>query len=102
MSIDGYTAYRKDRKEVKEARSDCVILYVKDEHSSSEVKELNDFKTETVWVRVIGRDTKLLIGVCFKNPNVQVEEVEEMFKVLEKAEQKHVIITGDFNYPGVN
>ena len=71
-------------------------MYVKDELSSSEVKELNESKTETVWVRVLGCFTELLIEVCYKSSNAQVEEVEK-FKVLEKAAEKHVIIMGDFN-----
>ena len=42
-----------------------------------------------MWVRVTAFVTK-------------VEEVEEMFKVIEKAAEMRVIIAGDFNYPGVN
>ena len=37
VSVDGYTAYRKDMKEVDKATGGGVIMYVKDEISSSQV-----------------------------------------------------------------
>jgi hypothetical protein len=42
------------------------------------------------------------VGVCYKSPNADCNEVEELFKVIEKAAEDKVLLMGDFNFPGIN
>jgi hypothetical protein len=58
-----------------------------------------------VWCKILRDSTQgqnLIVGVCYKSPNADSNEVNELFKVIEKAAKDKVIITGDFNFPGIN
>jgi hypothetical protein len=80
-------------------------LYVKKEIPTCECVVLNKSKSESVWCKILSDTVKghgLTVGVCYKSPNADCNEVEELFKVIEKAAEDKVLIMGDFNFPGIN
>ena len=44
----------------------------------------------------------LTIGVCYKSPNADDSEVNELMDVIKKASNNMVLIMGDFNFLGIN
>ena len=44
----------------------------------------------------------LTIRVCYKSPNAEDSEVNELKDVIKKAFNNMVLIMGDFNFPGIN
>jgi hypothetical protein len=99
------TVYRKDRSDVKAGKGGGVVLYVENEIPTCEYVELIKSKYESVWCKILGDSTQgqnLIVGVCYKSPNADCNEVNELFKVIEKAAKDKVIIMGDFNFPGLN
>jgi hypothetical protein len=105
VAIDGYKTFRKDRSEVKTGKGGGVILYVKKEILMCECVFLNKAKLESVWSKILSDAVKghvLPVGGCYKSPNADGNEVEELFKVIEKAADDKVLIMGDFNFPGIN
>ena len=44
----------------------------------------------------------LTIGACYKSPNADDSEVNELMYVIKKASNNMVLIMGDFNFPGIN
>ena len=66
-------------------------------------EELNKYSTESVWCKVMGdKGNVLTIGVCYKSPNAEDSEVNELMDVIKKASNNIVLIMGDFNFPGIN
>ena len=41
------------------------------------------------------------MGYAIKSSNAEPHEVDELFKVIEKAAKKQVVIMGHFNYPTI-
>ena len=104
VNIDGYKLYRKDRSEVKEGIHGGVLLYVRNEIVSQKCDYLNDGKSESLWCKILDVKNKMneiIIGVCYKSPNAEKEEIEDLFRVIRCAANKRVIIMGDFNYPNI-
>jgi hypothetical protein len=80
-------------------------LYVKNEIPTCDYVELNKSKSESVWCKILRDSTQgqnLIVGVRYKSPNADCNEVNELFKVIEKAAKNKVIITRDCNFPGIN
>ena len=79
ISIDNFSIYRKDRSEVKGACAGGVIVYVRDSVISFPCEELNKYNTESVWCKVVGdKGNVLTFGVCYKSPNAEDSEVNEL------------------------
>jgi hypothetical protein len=73
-------------------------LYVKKEIPTCKCVVLNKAKSESVWCKILSDTVKghvLTVGVCYKSPNADCNEVEELFKVIEKAAEDKVLIMGD-------
>lgn len=103
IGIDGYTIYRKDRDVIKEGRGGGVVLFVRDTIISYECKELNDFKAESIWYKICKeKNCDITVGVCYKQPTIQDNELKALFDVISQASKGQVLVMGDFNYPGIN
>jgi hypothetical protein len=62
---------------------------------------------EAIWCNVSLQTGKLLVGLCYQNPLSSDENDEELRKLLDLAcsesyRDKHLLIMGDFNYPGID
>ena len=45
---------------------------------------------------------EIVCGLCYKSPNTDKLEINELFAAIKAATYKPVVIMGDFNYPSVN
>lgn len=105
ITIDGYRLFRKDRFTVKKGKHGGVLLYIRDDIITCEYDDLNKSKSESIWCKIVNktdRNVDIVVGVCYKSPAAEAEEIDELFKVLQKASKGEVMIMGDFNYPGIN
>ena len=95
--------YRKDRLEVKGGRTGGVIVYVRDSIISFPCEEFNKYSTESVLCKVmVDKGNVLTIGVCYKSPNAEDSEVNELMDVNKKASDNMVLIMEDFNFSGID
>ena len=102
ICIEGYS-YRRDRAEIKSGRGGGVALYVRDTLSSFACLELNKYHTESVWCKLmLQHKDEIVFGECYKRPNTDKLEINELFAAIKAATQKPVVIMGDFNYPSGN
>jgi hypothetical protein len=103
VSIPSFTIYRKDRGIVKSGKGGGVILYVHNSLSSTIAKDLNSFKTESVWCRIyIDKIKSLLVGCCYRSQQASDEEVNNLYSAIRLASKQQVLVMGDFNYPHIN
>jgi hypothetical protein len=76
---------------------------MRDSWVSGACNNLNNYKTESIWCRIIAdKGSELIVDVCYRSPNAENWEIDELFNAIMEASSKHVIIMGDFNYPGIN
>ena len=96
-----YTVYRKDRSKL----GGGVFLLIHKDIISSEETELKA-DCETIWARIKLLKNKDLILGTFYMPHRNDRDLNELNKVLSnlanKKDQKHTVLTGDFNCPDVN
>ncbi|CAJ0940289.1 unnamed protein product, partial [Ranitomeya imitator] len=104
VNLQGYSLFRKDRKN---RRGGGVCLYVKSCLKSTlreDISEGNE-DVESIWVEIHGgkNGNKILIGVCYKPPNI-TETMESLLlkQIDEAATHNEVLVMGDFNYPDIN
>ena len=58
---------------------------------------------EGVWARIsIGKNSHLLVGVCYRSPNASIEESLELSKMVSPAADSNALIFSDFNYPNID
>ena len=97
---ENFTAYRKDRSRL----GGGVFTLVRNELISSEEKDL-DCDCEIIWTRIKLQNSKDLIIGNFYMPHRSDKDLNELEKALlclsGKPNQKHTILTGDFNCPDV-
>ena len=90
IAIKNLFIYKKDRFEIKGEHAWGVIVYVRDSVISFPCEELNKYRTESVWCKVMGdKGNVLTIGVCYKSRNADDSEVNELMDVIKK---KHPVI----------
>ena len=98
---EGFTAYRKDRSRL----GGGVFILVRNELISSEETDLIS-ECESIWTRVKLQNSKDLIIGTFYMPHRNDKDLNELEKSLSslssKTNQKHTILTGDFNCPNIN
>jgi exonuclease III len=104
MNMDGYTMYRKDRKDTK---GGGVVLYIRDTIISTSIdKEIHQDFQESTWCLVELEETSLIVGLCYRSPSSTSENNQRLLKEVEKAAKckrsDHVVIMGDFNYPTID
>ena len=99
---DSYIVQRRDHK----SRGGGVLLAIK---SSSLCFRRCDLETECeiLWCKIPVRgSTSYFFGVFYRPPNSDIEYLEELYKSLEKvhllSERVKIILTGDFNFPGID
>ncbi|CAJ0923047.1 unnamed protein product [Ranitomeya imitator] len=104
VNLQGYSLFRKDRKN---RRGGGVCLYVKSCLKSTlreDISEGNE-DVESIWVEIHGgkNGNKILIGVCYKPPNI-TETMESLLlkQIDEAATHNEVLVMEDFNYPDIN
>ena len=51
---------------------------------------------------MVDKGNVLTIGVCYKSPNAEDVEVNELMEVIKKASNNMVLIIEDFNFPGID
>ena len=78
-------------------------MYIRDDIVSFADNKLNESKTESVWCRIKTDTTSgICIGTCYKSQAAEVNEIDEMFQIIERVSNVDVLIMGDFNFPGIN
>ena len=102
IGIDGFTVYRKDRSETKNAKGGGVLLYVHSSLTCSECLDLNRYKCESVWVKIhTGSSSDFIVGCVYRSPAALKEENDQLFDLIHYASSQQALIIGDFNYPGI-
>ena len=100
-NIPGYSFFRSDRQH--KSGGGC-ILYFKENMKVREIRpcERND-SYESVWCIIYGdNDEETVFGVIYITDQNKEKE-EKLFEEIKQASKmRHVVITGDFNYPSVN
>ncbi|PKU36248.1 mitochondrial fission process protein 1 [Limosa lapponica baueri] len=98
-AIDAYQLWRRDRH----GRRGGVPLYVRDRFECLELNNVND-SVECSWVRIKGKANKadIMVGVCYRPPNQDLE-IDEIFykKLAEISQLLALVLVGDFNFPAV-
>ena len=84
-----------------------VVLYFKDFLRVQSVEVLNNFKfEESIWLRIhLKGNDSLLVGCIYRSPSSSKENNAKLNDLLRHAltlKDSHVLITGDFNYGGLN
>ena len=51
---------------------------------------------------MVDKGNVLTIGVCYKSPNAEDSEVNELMNIIKKVSNNMVLIMGDFNFPGMD
>jgi hypothetical protein len=102
VAIAGFRCYRKDREQVKTGKNGGVLMYVQDDITPCAYRELNQYKAESMWCKIVAdKGKEIVLGVCYRSPTAGEAETEELFKVMRMAAEKEALIMGDFNYPGI-
>jgi ribonucleases P/MRP protein subunit RPP40 len=102
-AIAGFTLYRKDRIEVKSGRGGGVLLYIRSNICSCACDDLNRYKAESIFCKIItGKAKELYVGVCYKSPSALDEELGQLYLAVKHVSQYHVLLMGDFNFPGID
>ena len=103
IAIDNFTVYRKDRAVVKDGKGGGVILYVKNTLLSTECVDLNNLCNESIWCKIItDNNIETFVGVVYKSPNASRNEVNSILSMLRSVANTHILVMGDFNYPGID
>jgi len=98
LQLDNYCIFRCDR--ASGIRGGGVLLYVKESLHPVEIRTKTIYD-EHVWCSI----GDLLIGVCYRSTNPAIagqNNDENLRKLLLEVSSKHVLIMGDFNYPGID
>ena len=102
FDIEGYTLYRKDREV---GRGGGIVLYVKNTIISkiTEIDIVKENGTEVLVCEIGNRNHDgILVGVFYRPPNANEEINKNIQDIISQISQSHVLIMGDFNYPGIN
>ena len=101
LALDGYVMFRKDRENqrIKGHGEGGVLLYVKDTIKAVERPDMRNVKfKESVWSEIHYGANRLLVGVCYRPPDVSEETEEGLYEIIGRANKETTIIMGDFNY----
>ncbi|PKU48935.1 adaptin ear-binding coat-associated protein 1 [Limosa lapponica baueri] len=100
-AVEGYKLFRRDRQG---RRGGGVALYVREDYECVELTEDNG-RVECLWVRIRGRASKadIMVGVCYRPPNQEVEVDNIFYKQLaEVSRSLALVLVGDFNLPDIS
>ena len=56
------------------------------------------------WVRIGSQKSarKLYVGICYRSPSADENEIKNMLGVLNRLSSKSIVLMGDFNYGGID
>ncbi|PKU29698.1 adaptin ear-binding coat-associated protein 1 [Limosa lapponica baueri] len=97
-AMDGYKLFRRDRQG---RRGGGVALYVREGYECRELIEGNS-RVKCLQVRIRGRASKadIVVGVCYRPPNQDVEVDDIFYKQLgEVSRSLALVLVEDFNLP---
>ena len=94
INFSGYTLFRKDRKN---RVGGGVLLYVRNNIKAVHRTDLENEVCEVVWCELQDGKERTLIGVCY-SPSCNVNEDNELFKMLGNVRDRNTIVVGDFNF----
>jgi hypothetical protein len=100
VSINGYTLFRKDRRDEVKCRGGGVAMYIKNKLNPTINSDLgNDSFSESIWCSIgLGSDNTIL-GVCYRAPDSIESNDEKLYNLINKVQNCKVIVMGDFNFP---
>ena len=102
ISLEGYTLYRKDRKDLVKTRGGGVALYVKNEINIIEREDINaQLFPESLWCELLFKGEKTLLGICYRPPDSLTVNNEALYSLINKVGKENVVIMGDFNFPEI-
>ena len=96
IEIDNFQVYRKDKIQ----GSGGLLVYVRNDISSSRRKDLENEHFESIWTEINPKNSKpVLIGHFYRNPVSSISWNENFDDQVEKAaeEEKEIFLLGDFN-----
>ena len=103
LSIDGY--HPPFHNLDKDGRGICI--YVSSDFCVADFKctSIQCFQ-ESVWITVtLDRSHKVLIGCVYRSPSssdTNNRDLESMLRTVSEMRVQHLIVVGDFNYPGID
>ena len=96
LGLTGYVMFRRDRIG---RRGGGVILYVKESIQANEIKlESEADYDEAVWCKIVSGNSKLIIGLVYRNPNINEEDNTKIQIAITEVSKGECIIMGDFNH----
>lgn len=101
--LEGYSMYRRDRNREGKMRAGGVALYIHNSIVSKECTRFNNLSCEGVICEVgdINREG-IYVAVFYRAPTSMDVEVSDLFSCIRTISNKHSLIMGDFNYPGID
>ena len=99
LALDGYVMFRKDRENQTARGYGGVLLYVKNNITAVQRKDIwSDKFKECVWCEIQTGKARMLIGVCYRPPSAKDEVDDGLWEIIEKASKETMVMIGDFNY----
>ncbi|PKU47386.1 adaptin ear-binding coat-associated protein 1 [Limosa lapponica baueri] len=103
-ALDVYKLFRRDRQRRRGGGVGGGALYVREGYECQELIEGNS-RVECLWVRIRGRANKadIVMGVCYRPPNQNLEIDEIFYKQLgDISRSLALVLGGDFNLPDIS
>ena len=98
VHIDGFQCFRGDRKH---KIGGGVAIYIHDNIKATKIDNYGTF-TEQLWCKVY-EDEEIKVGVIYKWPSISKDDESKLFASMKEIPiNSRTIVTGDFNYPGIN
>jgi len=101
LSIRGYELHTK----LDDAEGRGTAIFTKD-YLHARMEKMNTRFQESTWVRIkTCSEDEILVGCIYRSPNSDKENNRRLHLLIKEATQvknTHVLITGDFNYPGID
>src|SRR6218665_1068005 len=95
----GYLEKDRENQRTEGHGAGGALLYVKSSFSAVERWDMcNETFKESVWCEIQLKNSKMLVGVCYRVPYATEESDHGMYKLLERANKETSLIMGDFNY----
>ena len=91
-----YVMFRKDRIG---RRGGGVILYIKESTQAYEIKLEKEAECEeAVWCNIVSGNSTLTVGLVYRSPNMNTEEIDKIQNAIKEVSKRDCIIMGDFNH----
>jgi exonuclease III len=97
VKVDGYQLVRNDRNR----NGGGVLIYLRDSIAFKDRSDLSDKNVECRWIEIQEvKENPILIGCFYRPPSANLDYFNNMVNNIERAsaENKEVVILGDFNH----